>query len=575
MSVSVTYNGYVIKPIGTMSVSKTYNTQQDGQKLGGNINLTLQGTVLPFKGSPLEDGSFHTDPLTEPTETSIANRDQSFEKICVKEQAIRDVFSNNGRLLEIHCGADSVMRCWPTSISLTFDDSNRLFSLPYTINITAPLLTGMYFDDSGNPYGEDVALQPPTQEFIESASEDWNLTLSDSRTVVSESGCTVTTGFIYDLTHTVNAVGKLVYDPSGSILTDSDNDFFPIDYSTGEYDPVSGINMAPWMWARRYVQERAGYDDTVLLGSGFMTVCDGFTPYNHRRTETRGVTDGSYSVTETWSLAEQPAIEDFTVTCNYDQENGLNTVGINGTITGLELLNYTSGECTLIVDGASKWDNAFSYWMSIQGNLLNRAECFSGLDLYDNPRNTSVAKNPVAGTISYNYGFDDNTITCIQVLDASGNNIVLNEDIQFTDTGYTDVFAQQTIPGSYCLGPILQPAFATNAYRKSISISLLLDIEKNCTQLAGLYQTSGESVGSSCNSVPVPAWRSTPEATFGDSSTVVSSSTGQYVQNIVNSLVSNNWSVMVTQNQETYSQRRRNARYTLSVELLISQACLS
>ena len=91
MSVAVTYNGYVIKPISSMSMTKDYNTQQDGQKLGATFTITLRGVILPFKGSPDEDGDFSTDPLTEPTETAIVDRVDTFKKLHIKQQAIRDL----------------------------------------------------------------------------------------------------------------------------------------------------------------------------------------------------------------------------------------------------------------------------------------------------------------------------------------------------------------------------------------------------------------------------------------------------------------------------------------------------
>ena len=68
--------------------------------------------------------------------------------------------------------------------------------------------------------------------------------------------------------------------------------------------------------------------------------------YNHTRQKTGNETAGSYSVTESWmiivgDLAEYGAIDEYTISCNHNHQNGIDTISIEGTITGFQSDNIS------------------------------------------------------------------------------------------------------------------------------------------------------------------------------------------------------------------------------------------
>jgi hypothetical protein len=212
-----------------------------------------------------------------------------------------------------------------------------------------------------------------------------------------------------------------------------------------------------------------------------MSSSSGLTLYNHMRTVEVSVSEGSYSLTDTW-LALGSGVkytEDFTWEVSVD-EKYIKTVNLQGTITGLEDVEpsgytyFPSGSLTGDITGKSmlptyfnkqiknnsKFNNAIkTYESGIKPQLYRRActAAFltsSGLNgvpqggiLNINPISYTESLNPIAGTVGYSISYSNKPGTWV-----SG---ALSTSLTINDTLASDQVAESFVLGRP-LGPVLQ-----------------------------------------------------------------------------------------------------------------------
>ena len=141
----VLYNGKYITPAPLYSLSENYLRTTDGTVLSSQFELTLNGTLLPDRGSPGPTGQFFTTLSTaEAVDTSINTDDKKFGSLLKKQRALRDLFTinpgepNTGSptskiateyLLEIKTddGTTSVLKCKPQIASISFASISNVF----------------------------------------------------------------------------------------------------------------------------------------------------------------------------------------------------------------------------------------------------------------------------------------------------------------------------------------------------------------------------------------------------------------------------------------------------------------
>lgn len=429
---SVLYNGSRLIPAPQVSIVKTYNKTEADEKLGTLFSIQLRGQLVPHKGSPSGNGAFHTDELSYPPDDTFTD---PFKKLLMKQAAVRQLFANEGRQLIItHCdGTGERFLCHPRVNSISFEEGQWVNTLDYTINLECDVASGTL---SGiGITGEDPLLWP----YIKSAEENWAVEMNPD--VYTWSSGNFTPSHTFNLSHTVSAVGKRAY-IAGTL--------------------VSGYE--PWQHARQYVQSRLGFDLNRAIASGTINVPSGFFGYNHARSEVVDKGTGGYTVTETWLVSSGIALEDFTVTHNTTEDDFLEDVTIEGTITGLEVINYNTIPHRVTLQ---KYTAANNYWTSVQGQLFSRVQAYydGSVNLSSTPVQTTVGKNPVLGVISYSYRYN-NRFTCI-----TG---ALNENITIIDNHAPDLYAAIPIIGR-AAGPILQDMNTVGTKSKQIIIELRVD----------------------------------------------------------------------------------------------------
>lgn len=417
----VIYDGKRIIPAPLVNIAKAYQKSGNGEIIGKVYSLTLTGTIVSWMGSPYSSGIFYTG-SSYPADEVIANDDR-LGAIQRKQEALRDLFSTEGLSFEVQSSiACTPVKCNPRLLEITFPEGIWYDRCEYTITLECDELYGGGFSQ------EDTFLQ-----YISDASEEWTIDTNEGE--AESLGIPRT----YALSHTVSANGKRFYDDTGAIIKQ------------------------PWQYARDFVLPKLGFDAAVALSSGVNNLPSYYQGFNHARNESIDKQGGSYSVTENWVLASGTASEDFTIQTVDSLDSPHKRVTVDGNIVGYEQRNANLGLTT------SKWDNANAKFTQVEGLTFIRAQQFSGLSLNILPLTETIGRNPINGTISYNYEYDTRPMTLV-----SG---VRSEVISIADNLGGQLYAEVFVLGraSRRLGPVLQDLNAKPKNTRSLSMELVFE----------------------------------------------------------------------------------------------------
>lgn len=296
---SLSYDGKKIIPSPLLSFTKEYIKTDDGTKLGSLYKLTLTGTLLPFKGSP--DSTFTLDNPVDafwtlggyPSDEPYVANNTDFANLQRKQEALRWLFSTEGMSLEWQAaGGQEVVKCNPRIISISFGEGQWADRCDYTIELEADnVLVTRGSSDSEDTFDYNL---------IQGASEDWQFDEVEGRI-----------GQVYSVSHTVNAKGIQGYELNGQSL---------------------GF---PWDKARLWCESKiagsipSGIMDTVV---GAINWVGG----SYVKGIGIGQADGTYSITETWSMGDTNTFieKSFSLNRKYEDDESVE-VSYRGTIYGL------------------------------------------------------------------------------------------------------------------------------------------------------------------------------------------------------------------------------------------------
>lgn len=427
--VTMVYGDYTFTPVPMITIEKQQQKTDDGTLIGTVFNVTLEGTLCAYPTG----GVVQIDTL---------------------QDTLRSGLATDGKLFEVACSGSAFIRSYPRINSVTFDKSNDnwVFTSPYTINLE--------WDEMLLPSGENSGVMAP---YISDASEEWQVEFVEDSAKYNWTLDSTEDENPYQLrlTHTISATGKSVY--------------------------ISGVLVKPaWQWARDWVGPRLGYDNQFLAAPSSLNLnASLFAPFNHVRTNSVNESDGVYAVTESWIVINPSgsgvagkAIEDFTITARRGIDSPINTITIEGTITGLEERSYgtTSGAFSI---STSKYTNALAYWLNVKDRLVDRCNYVwsTGVDyvirdIHPSAVSEVVGNNPTQGLITYNYEYNDRPLNCV-----SG---AIYEDIVISDTNSTDVFASLPVIGR-ANGPILQDMGTITAASRRVSVEVIVPPATGCT----------------------------------------------------------------------------------------------
>lgn len=437
----VIIDGKKLIPAPRATISREFQTQEDGKQLGSVFNITLSGTLSALKGSPDGNGDWWDQPDYPPDVD--ATEDERLRAILRKQKALSELVSKEGLKLEIQPWDNSQStRCNPIVRSINFAEGQWFDVCDYTIVFEASVLLL-----NGKPLGADDGWE--TSQFVESFVENWSFDV-----VSFEQGT-------YSLSHTLTAKGKRVYDENGDLLRE------------------------PWEQAKEFIlleqQTRLGPNpDRTGVGVTHNNLL-GF--YDYRRTQQIDETGGTYSLTENWtcldlgrapdsepenlSIQEQfPSTLELNIVVR--ENEGRVTVSADGTITGLS--SWVGGEFIL---EKSKIENARGRWNSLKDNLNAEILRVSGTTVNEQPSSTQVGFNEVNGTITFSYEYDE-----AQSEENGGFPGALYTQVTIINRNPTDFYANIPVVQRK-RGPILQDPSSRGARVRTINVDMIMEKSDN------------------------------------------------------------------------------------------------
>lgn len=549
-----------IRPTPFISINSSLLKSSADEQLGVTYTITLNGTLIADQGTP-----FAVDPVMNvplpwangetppsafggpyfafPSDSAYANSyppaqavsaGQKATALLMKQAIIRALFAKDGQKIEItDLNQDGpYLKFYPRVVSIDFEEGQYIDICKYTITLECDTILNslnyidrdaslsliassgttsngiimnedsLYTFSSLNIQESDI-FDPNNSSinFIKDYSENWQIETDES---VPESKNLPRT---YRVTHTVSAVGKNHYSPSGSAnnviqITALEN---AKRFVKKRITPFAGIagTIEDSITANTYPNSYDDYTGGSALDTPFTIFGDGtlnlkkYKSFNHVRSEEVNKSEGSYSVTETWLLASGEVYENFNLSVNSSNDDPFVNVSIDGEIRGLSRIpaNFpdyggagssgvgSNGDIlTYLYDtddryNRTAYENALIKYYDISNSgkfgltcpIFKRANSSVAVELNSQPLSVAVASNEAAGTINYNLSFNNRPTNII-----SG---VLTENIVVNDTNPGDIFSIIPVIGRKA-GPILQYIGGKTEYRREVSIDLLMDYTK-------------------------------------------------------------------------------------------------
>ena len=447
----VIVNNKRILPAPIISFSKNPILSDDGVSIGADYTLSLNGKILQNKGNPISStglsfsSSMSTDEWTATQSPDddplhgIGDSDLLISTITKIEQLRSLVSPPTGIKIEI--------------VGFAHDQGLKLYGDLKSFNVDSegnwakPANYTMEFGFSNFIGSANFGLFPTGSSedsfsyYVASVKENWSIQEADQ--VVVNTGNWSDIKKTYNITHSVDAKGKRVYNSSGVTI------------------------LQPWQQASGYVQSVIGIGISNLPDS-LLGVTSGYYATNHKINETIDRTGGTYAVEETFSYVPsgtmpsgQLAFEECSI--NIDKSEGaLTSVTIQGTINGIETNSPTGVQAT----GVSRYSNATAYYNVIESGIYNRVKQNSGLPwVHPMPKTTAVGRLPNAGQITYSYNYDNRPPNVI-----SGS---ISEEISVSDTYPGQIYSATPVIGRN--QPVLQYLGSRTEYKRNLSINVQMD----------------------------------------------------------------------------------------------------
>ena len=446
---TMTYGAYSFSPVPMISLSEKFDKNSDDAMLGTTVSATLTGTLTPLP----------------------AATDGGLDQIIALQDLLRAAMETDGAHFVVKCGADTLIDKYPRVVDISFSQSNNNWTL------TSQFTIMLEWDATQLTDTDNDSLAP----YLKSSNDSWTIEFQDETKKFSWSanGTTDANSVILRVSRNIGAVGKRVYQ-SGGVIKEA------------------------WEQAQEWVTGRIGWDggvggDTILASQGVLNLSTGtYNHYNHMRGNTTDVTNGQFSVTENWlvmdtGVAGSPGQvkEDFSIDVRRGLDSDITTVGINGTIHGLEVRDYgtSPGDFTISTD---RYASAIAAWPTISGRLYDRVfQASSGIasrTIHLTPTSRTLGHAHSQGSIRYDWQFNDRP--CNYITGA------LSEVINISDTGPVDVFASLAVLGR-AKGPILQSINTVTAPTKDIAIEVVMPPIDGCSDLAAAI-TGGPDAAVEC-----------------------------------------------------------------------------
>ena len=433
-SVTMTYGSYEFSPVPSFSYTRdTQKLQGQDVCLSTPIRVTLDGIIFPTG-----TGGFGpvTDQVKDLSNTFKCGSCQTFQVACDGN----DVFNAPAQV---------------KNLNITPRNGGDLYvnTAQYTIELEMVSMTGDVYDNQPNG--------------ISSISETWDFSIKDERVggllntagIFNNTGIAISIATAWDVSHNVTVTA-------------------PFQCKDGSSDIIG------WEQAAAYIINQYTTANPDRGIANLFLIPSNTRFYNHFRTVSKNVTDGTITMNESWVGSDGIALEDFDVNIDASQDTYLKTVTVGGTIQGLSPDMTYSQLPEGTVAGSTKLENALAYWSNIRADLFSRA--YTVYDGNYNARNSfgdanfflrslnpvpiseSVGYNSTAGTVTYSFTYDDRPNNFYSLARA--------ENISVVENNPNDVFASLTVLGKPG-GPLFQDGGTIGPRTREISIEAILPVD--------------------------------------------------------------------------------------------------
>ena len=422
----VTYAGTTFQnPTPKVSVSKEFVKAGDGTIIGYNYSINLTGDIIS-SASLTSTGAGQSDLMSRLKTT-----------FTVGKLGALDVTPYGGL-----GGAFSFPNASVTNVEIPdpSDESMWIQDAQYSITCEA----------------DYEATDTVFTRQLRDVSESWSLEEDEGAftfDVASE-----TPYKTYRLTHTVDATGKRKM-TSGVVTNDAWKEAELYVKSVCSDTPTN-VNLAEMPGSTSALNiKQVGSSSSNSINA------DALNAYNHIRVQNVDKVGGSFSQTDTWTLAKVNAVQELEISVEESAEEGVFVISIDGTITGLP--TEASSETTKT--RASAYSNAIALLPS-DGDLHTLANSlYTGTGtLLSAPLNRRVGHNKVNGIVTYSVTFND------RLTPALSNSLSTTINISYTNAdGSESVHASIPVIGR-ALGPVLQEMGTTGEKRRSVNIDAVM-----------------------------------------------------------------------------------------------------
>lgn len=362
----ITIGNKKLIPAPLVTFDKQLVFTDDGRPISSVYNITLQGTLLPSKGSPTSQG-WYTGP-GEPSDESFSDDASRHNSLLQKQEYIREAFTVPGFKLSYAPPGGNPVEFFPTLRSIEFEPGPWVIRSDYSIQLETNYVNrvGTSAEDLFTlPSGVNAnGLFNVSGYFLDSVADNLQIRERDDGT-----------GFV-DVERTVSAKSRTTYN-------------------------ISGVTTEAWKIAKAWVDVRLASAPFISGDSRFISTTG---RHNLVQEESINRLGGEYSVSQRYlySPSNTSYQDNRQITRTYNPnltaDGGSVTVidiNVNGTIIGFDPSNNVTG----------RLNNARSYWDSISnGTAIGLA-----VGAYGNPVNWNYVEDLSNGTINYSFNFVNNS----------------------------------------------------------------------------------------------------------------------------------------------------------------------
>ena len=462
--------GGLIGPMPRYSIGREILSTGDGTYMGTKFTISVTGTAL-----------LHSEDDNQDITKLGQRQHRVMGEALTTMQMIREQFPNQGTgKLEIQAygGLGNIMvfkdaRVISVDLPEQTEESAGVQNLEYSFVFEA------YQEESQNTNTGSSGRPVKPDYCLTSVDESWELSENDAN-FYKDSNPTKANDNLnktYTLTHTVSATGHKKYSAPGALETDGEAFRQAVQWVETRlvYDPTIDIEKDlmgddTFFTSKFLPIEMNAPGKTDDLGFKFKEGETVYKGFNHTRSVSSDQNIGSYSVTDTWILAQDGFASTHSIEFNF--ENSIDgqgaTVGVSATFQGLTSLDSKQTK-------TDKYDGAFAAYGVIEPlipELANRVYTDSGGKFalrLDRKFNESIGHNKVAGTITYSVTFNDYDPP--KIPGAVAENVTVSYD---NDQGEQKLIAIMPVIGR-AKGPIIQDIQTTQISSRTITVDATME----------------------------------------------------------------------------------------------------